>query len=318
MCSVGVGMRGAGVGAQGAPGAEPVAVARRRRGERPFVLVIPTLAIVLGFTLFPLGYALVLSTRRFLLTQPWDTSFLGLRNYWEVITSDYFRASVASTFKFGILAVAGVLVYGGVVGLLLDMKIWTSRLLQVLILLPWAIPPTIAGIMWKWMFHADYGAVNGLFVQLGLLKDYFPWISMPGTARICLVIAHIWKEGSLAAVLILAGLQTIPRELRDAVFCDGGGPWTYFRHVIIPFLKPTLLVIAIYETMVAVLTFDLVYVMTGGGPGNATALISWYAYVESFRFLNFGHGAALSFTIAAAILVIILVYLRVLRTEEVY
>ncbi|MGE5594097.1 MAG: carbohydrate ABC transporter permease [Betaproteobacteria bacterium] len=289
-----------------------------RRGERPFLLVIPTLAVVLCFTVFPIGYALVLSLRHFLLTQPWDTSFVGLRNYWEVITSDYFRASIVSTFKFAILAVVGVLVYGGAGGLLLDTKLWTSRLLQVLILLPWAIPPAIAGIMWKWIFHADYGAVNGLLVQLGLLKDYFPWLSTPSTARICLVIAHVWKEGSLAAVLVLAGLQTIPRELHDAVLCDGGGPWTYFRHVVIPFLKPTLLVISIYETMIAILTFDLVYVMTGGGPGNATALVSWYAYIESFRFLNFGHGAALSFTIAAVILVMILVYLRALRTEEVY
>lgn len=318
MSSAGTEMSGVGVGAQRARDAKPVPVARRRRGERPFVLVMPTLAIVLGFTLFPLGYALVLSLRRFLLTQPWDTSFVGFRNYWEVITSDYFRASVASTLKFGLLAVAGVLGYGGAVGLLLDAKIWTSRLLQVLVLLPWAIPPAIAGIMWKWIFHADYGAINGLLVQIGLLKDYFPWLSTPGTARICLVAAHIWKEGSLAAVLVLAGLQTIPRELRDAIFCDGGGPWTYFRHVVIPFLKPTVLVVAIYETMVAILTFDLVYVMTGGGPGNATALISWYAYIESFRFLNFGHGAALSFTIATAILVIILAYLRALRTEDLY
>jgi ABC-type sugar transport system permease subunit len=288
------------------------------RREKPFLLVVPTLGIVLCFTVFPIGYALVLSLRRFLLTQPWDTSFVGLRNYWEVITSDYFRASIASTFKFAALAVVCVLIYGGLVGLLLDARLWTSRLLQVLILLPWAIPPAIAGIMWKWIFHADYGAVNGFLVGLGLLKDYFPWLSTPSTARTCLVIAHVWKEGSLAAVLVLAGLQTIPRELRDAIFCDGGGPWTYFRHVVIPFLKPTLLVIAIYETMIAILTFDLVYVMTGGGPGNATALVSWYAYIESFRFLNFGHGAALSFTIAAVILVMILVYLRVLKTEEVY
>lgn len=290
----------------------------RGRGEKPFLLVVPTLAIVLCFTVFPLAYALVLSLRHFLLTQPWDTSFVGLRNYWEVITSDYFRASIMSTFKFAAFAVICVLVYGSLVGLLLDVRLWTSRLLQVLILLPWAIPPAIAGIMWKWIFHADYGAVNGLLVELGLLKEYFPWLSTPSTARTCLVIAHVWKEGSLAAVLVLAGLQTIPRELRDAIFCDGGGPWTYFRHVVIPFLKPTLLVIAIYETMIAILTFDLVYVMTGGGPGNATALISWYAYIESFRFLNFGHGAALSFTIAAVILVMILVYLRALRTEEVY
>ncbi|MGI5846374.1 MAG: carbohydrate ABC transporter permease [Alphaproteobacteria bacterium] len=289
-----------------------------RTGEKPFLLVLPVLVFILAFTLFPLLYSLNLSLRNFVLTQPWDTSFVGLRNFKEVVTSEYFAASLSSTLRFAFTAVITVLVYGITVGLLMDSKLRTSRILQVLILIPWAIPATVAGIMWKWIFHSDYGALNAFLVQTGFMKDYYSWFSTPSTARVCLAVAHVWKEGSLAAVLILAGLQTIPKELRDAVYCDGGGPLTYFRYVVLPFLKPTLLVISIYETMIAILAFDLVYVMTGGGPGNATALISWYAYIEAFRFLNFGHGTALSFAIASVILLFILAYMRALRTDETY
>lgn len=284
--------------------------------EKPFLLVLPVLVFILAFTVFPLVYSLNLSLRNFVLTQPWDTSFVGLRNFKEVISSEYFGTSLSSTLRFAFTAVITVLLYGITVGLLMHSKLRTSHILQVLILVPWAIPAAVAGIMWKWILHSDYGALNAFLVQTGFMKDYYSWLSAPSTARICLAIAHVWKEGSLASVLILAGLQTIPEELRDAVYCDGGGPLTYFRYVILPFLRPTLLVISIYETMIAILAFDLVYVMTGGGPGNATALISWYAYIEAFRFLNFGHGTALSFAIAGVILLFIIAYVRALRTEE--
>ena len=129
-------------------------------------------------------------------------------------------------------------------------------------------------------------------------------------------MAHIWKEGPLVAIFFLAGLQLIPSELYEAAKIDGGTSWKTFLYVTLPLLRPVFLVVIVYETMTAILTFDTIYVMTGGGPANSTALISWFAYAEIFKSLNLGNGIALAIIIALITLVLIVLYLRVLRTEE--
>jgi multiple sugar transport system permease protein len=130
-------------------------------------------------------------------------------------------------------------------------------------------------------------------------------------------MAHIWKEGPLAAIFILAGLQLIPDEFYEAAKIDGGGRVTVFRFITLPLLRPILLVVLVYETMTAILTFDIVYVLTGGGPADSTSLISWFAYAEIFKFLNLGAGVALSIIIAFITLILIILYMRALKTEDV-
>jgi multiple sugar transport system permease protein len=127
------------------------------------------------------------------------------------------------------------------------------------------------------------------------------------------IVAHVWREFPLPAILFLAGLQVIAPEVVDAATVDGASAWQRFRYVILPLLKAPMLIVLVYETMIAVTVFDLVYVLTGGGPGSATTLFSWYAYAATFRFLNLGQGAALSFIMAAVLLLFIAIYLRLLR-----
>ena len=200
--------------------------------------------------------------------------------------------------------------------LLLNQVVLGSALLKVVVLLPWAIPAVISGIIWRWIFDGDYGVLNGLLLVTGIVDRYVPWMSQPFSARLCMTVAHVWKQGPLAAVFLLAALQVIPAELYDAARIDGAGRWHGFRFVTLPYLKATLALVLIYETIVAVATFDLVYVMTGGGPADATAIIGWYAYTEIFRFLNLGHGAALAIILGGLLLGLVLVYLRALRAEE--
>jgi multiple sugar transport system permease protein len=186
----------------------------------------------------------------------------------------------------------------------------------VLILLPWAIPAVTSGLLWKWLLNADFGALNGLLYSLGIINSYIPFLATPELARLSLILAQVWKEGPLAAIFFLAGLQLIPKETYEAARIDGGGSWRIFRYITLPLLRPTLLVVLVYETMTAILTFDIIAVMTGGGPANGTALISWFAYAEIFKNLNLGHGSALAFIIALITLVLIILYLRVLRPED--
>ena len=250
-------------------------------------------------------------------SRPLDNDFVGLQNFREVIGGYYFWRSLWSTAVFAAMAVAAVTLYGLGVALLLNQPgVLGSTLLKVVVLLPWAIPSVISGIIWRWIFDGDYGVLNGLLLVTGVVERYVPWMSQTVSARLCMVIAHVWKQGPLAAVFLLAALQVIPAEQYDAVRMDGAGRGNAFRFVTVPYLKATLALVLIYETIVAVATFDLVYVMTGGGPADATAIVGWYAYTEIFRFLNLGHGAALAIILGVLLLGMVMIYLRLLRSEE--
>ncbi len=283
----------------------------------PYISILPVFLVIALFTLYPVIYSVWISLHRYLLTQPKSHPFVGLKNFSETITSYYFTNSLVVTGTYTVFAVLGVIVFGLAVASFLNTRVKTASIVKVLILLPWAIPAVTSGLLWKWLLNADFGALNGLLYATGVIDNYIPFLATPELARVSLILAQIWKEGPLAAIFFLAGLQLIPSEIYEAARIDGGGSWRIFRYITLPLLRPTLLVVLVYETMTAILTFDIIAVMTGGGPANATALISWFAYAEIFKNLNLGHGSALAFVIALITLVLIVLYLRVLRPEEV-
>jgi ABC-type sugar transport system permease subunit len=201
------------------------------------------------------------------------------------------------------------------VALLLNQRLRGMALLRWIILLPWAVPLVAAGVMWRLLVHGNFGALNGMLFQLGLIDSYIPFLSNPQLALGTVAVAQVWREFPLAAILVLAGLQTVPAELYEAANIDGASALARFRHITLPLVRPSLLVVLVYETMTAVAVFDLVYVLTGGGPGNATTLFSWFAYAASFKLLNLGQGAALSLMMAVGLILLIVAYLRLLPTE---
>jgi len=289
-------------------------------GEKvyPYLSILPALLAIALFTIYPILYAARISVYRYILTRPKDRPFVGLQNFREVITSYYFHNSLRITAIYTVSVLVVLLVFGLLVALLLNSKVRMAYVLRTFILWPWAIPAAVSGLLWKWLLNSDFGALNGLLYTFGLITQYIPFLANPTLAKISLVMAHVWKEIPLVAIFFLAGLQLIPNELYEAAKIDGGGAWSTLRHITLPLLRPTILVVTVYETMVAILTFDEIYVLTGGGPGDATALISWFAYAEIFKSLNLGHGIALSLIIAAITLVLVLLYLRVLKPEEIY
>ncbi len=283
-----------------------------------YATVLPAVAVIALFTLYPFFYSISVSLRHLVLTMPYDQGFVGLRNFWEVISSYYFFHTLQNTVFYMLATLVLVSFLGMLTALYLNSRLPGSRLVMLIILIPWAIPTVAAGIIWKLIFHGSYGALNGALVSLGILRDYVAWLSQPWLAKAAVVIAHVWKETPLVAILFLAGLQTIPRELHEAAMIDGGNVLARFFRITVPYLKPILFIVSVYESMVGLATFDLLYVMTGGGPGDATALIGWFAYTETFSFLNFGHGAALSIILSLVLVGLIALYLRIIRTEEMY
>ena len=278
--------------------------------------ILPVFALVALFTLFPFVYAAVNSTRQRILTIPAHQPFVGLKNYEQVISNDTFDIAVRNTFVFLLLTVPIVTALGLGVALLLNQRVRGFGVLVALVLLPWSIPLVSAGIIWRLLLHGNFGSLNGLLLDLGIIDSYVPWLSDPDLAMGAVALAHVWREFPLPTILFLAGLQTITPEILEAAWLDRATAWQRFRYVTLPLLKAPLLIVLVYETLIAISVFDLVYVLTGGGPGTSTTLFSWYAYTSTFKFLNLGHGAALSFLMTAVLLLAIVVYMRVVRVRD--
>jgi multiple sugar transport system permease protein len=292
-------------------------VHRRRLGRRGYswATLAPVLALVGLFTLLPFAYAAWTSVHRHVLVLQ-GRPFVGLRNYRNAIDDPLFGSSLKTTLIFVLVAVPLVTLIGLLVALLLDQRVRGFGVLLVLILLPWSVPTVSAGIMWRLLLHGDFGALDGFLYRIGAVDSYVQWLSSPNLAMGSVIAVHAWREFPLAAILFLASLQTIPPELGEAARLDRAGAWQRFRYVTLPLLKAPLLIVLVYETIVAFSVFDLVYVLTGGGPGSATTLFSWFTYTATFKYLNFGEGAALSFMMAAILLAVIVVYMRIVRVRE--
>ena len=290
----------------------------RRRHLYAYLSILPALLIIVLFTVYPVLYNVDLALHKNVLTAPDKHPFTGVKNFGDLLRNPGLLQSFRTTLQFTVITVVGVAVLGTGIALLLNERFLGARVLQVLILIPWAIPVVMAGIIWRWMFAGNVGVINGLLYSLGFIDSYYSFFGNPAAAKMALVAARLWKDVPLATILLLASLQVIPPESYDAAKIDGGGAWSVFRYVTLPFLRPTLTVVLILQTLVGFVTFDLVYVMTGGGPANATTLVAWYTYTEIFTHLNLGRGAALAFIIALLTLLMALVYFRALRSEDIY
>ena len=289
---------------------------RRRIQIYPYLSILPALIVVTVISVYPILFALDLSLHKNILTEPLSHSFVGARNFVEAFGSYYFVRALQTTIKFTALIILGTISFGVLVGLYLNRGGRLPGFLRLAILLPWAIPTVMAAIIWRWIFNGNYGMLNALLVWIGIIPEYISWLGNPSLAPLALVVTHVWKWGPLAAIMCLATLQVIPRDLYEAAYIDGGGAWTTFRFITLPFLRPTILLLLILETIAGFVTFDLIYVLTGGGPADATTMLAWFAYAEIFRFLNLGKGAAMAFVIAGLTLGLALIYVRLLRSEE--
>ena len=278
--------------------------------------ITPVIIWVALFTIFPFGFALFLSVHKYNLIQP-DHPFVGLQNYVRIIGDDLFVVAGTNTLIFTVVAMLLVTVVGLAVALLLNNQLRGFGVLRALVLLPWAMPLVSSGIIWKLMLHGNFGAVNGLLLQFGFIDHYISFLGHMPRAFISVIAAHVWREFPLATILFMAALQTIPPELYENAKVDGAGLFGRFRFITLPMLRPTLLIVLVYQTMIGIAVFDLVYVLTGGGRGSGTTLISWLAWITTFKSLNLGRGAALSFLMAIALGLLILIYIRILRPEEV-
>lgn len=281
-----------------------------------FLLLLPTLLLVFGVLLYPILHTFVLSLTDTHLAKPDSGGFIGIENYLAAARDPEFRASLGRTFYFALLTVPIEVVLGLLIALLLNQPFRGRGFVRGLIILPWALPYIVNGVMWKWILNANYGAFNALLSQLGIIDRYQIWLGDPTTAFHFVIFASIWKETPVAVILLLAALQGIPTELYEAARVDGANAFQRVWSVTLPLLRPVIAVTMVVKTVWALKEFDLIYVMTGGGPANATNVATFYTYLTTFKFLKFGYGAALAFIIVLFSLVIAYVYVRLISPAK--
>lgn len=284
----------------------------------PYWLLVPSLLIIFGVVIYPLVYSFFLSLHRVYLNEPGIAPFVGFRNYGELLLDSFFWNTIGRTLFFSVLSVTGAFAIGLGIALVLNREFRYRGIVRALILIPWALPSVVVGITWRWIYNADYGALNGLLLNFGLIDSYRSWLGNPSTALYMIVITKIWKEVPFVALILLAGLQTIPKSLYEAAKIDGSDFWRCFRYITLPLLRPSILVVLVLQTMWSIRVFDIIYVMTRGGPANKTMVITYYTFLRTFKFLDFGHGTALAYIVTMFIVVLTLIYIKLLYVKIEY
>lgn len=279
----------------------PIKVRRPRLtyDERSAVgFLLPVVSVLMAVAVFPIAYSLYLSFFDVKLTRPQRTPFVWFDNYTDLFESSLFWDSVWRTAYFTIISVTAVTLIALLVALLLNENFRGRRLISTIILIPWAIPYVADALMWKWIYDSGYGALNGLLFQLGFIQKYIVWLGDQHKTMWLIANAFVWKEVPLAAILLLVTLKSIPEDLYKAAKVDGATLWRRFIEITLPSMRPGFMLVLIYETMAAIRHFDLFFVLTEGGPGNASHTLSWHIYVETFRNLSFGTGSAMAYILA--------------------
>jgi multiple sugar transport system permease protein len=237
--------------------------------------------------------------------------WVGLANFQRAFGDDRFWHSLWQTILYTIVTVPGALVVGLGLALLANRPFTVKWPVRLGLLLPWALPLVFCGLIFRWFFEYETGIANDLIVRAG--GEPLRWLSSPTLATIAICITIIWKSSSFMALMLLAGLQSIPRSLYEAADVDGATTWQQFIEVTLPMLRPAIFVALIFRTITAIQTFDIPYAMTGGGPGNATETLAMYIHRTTLDFLDFGYGSALATLMFILSLVATSGYLRYTR-----
>lgn len=288
---------------------------RRRRVRIAWLLLVPMLGILAAVVAYPFLRTIYLSFTSAKLAGAAPVRWEGLDNYIYALTDFAFLRSIGVTAWFVAISVSAEMVLGVAVALLVNRQFHGRTAVRALLVLPWALPTVVNALMWRLIYNPDFGALNAALTQLGLMDSYRSWIGSPDTALTMVALADVWKNFSLVALIALAALQTVPRDLYEAATIDGAGPWSRFWRVTLPGIAGPLSVALVLRTIESFKVFDIIYVMTRGGPANATKTVSFFVYQEAFGFQRAGSGASYALIVVLIATVLIALYITLMRRQ---
>ena len=279
-------------------------------------MLLPMVLIVLAVTAYPFANTIWLSFHeRPLVGLHAVARWVGLQNYADALDDPDFGAALRRTLYFTIVSVAAEVLLGVLVALLLNQPFRGRAAARALLVLPLAMPTIVSSMMWRLIYNPEFGSLNAALTQLHLMDGYRSWLGVPGLAMNMVILAEVWKNYPLVAVIVLAALQTVPRELHEAAVIDGAGALRRFWAVTFPVLLPPLSVAIVLRTIEAFRVFDIVYIMTRGGPADSTKTASFFVYDQSFSYLQAGSGASYALMVVAISMVLIALYLTAIRRQ---
>jgi len=265
-----------------------------RRDQKTGLILIAPALIILGLVfIYPIVRAFWLSLYTENLGTQLEAVFSGFANYQRLWGDGRFWQSLGNTTIFTTVSIVLEVALGMAIALILNQAFFGRGFVRTLTLIPWSLPTAVMGLAWAWIFNDQYGVVNDLLTRLGLIETSITWLGDPTRAMIAMIIADVWKTTPFIAIILLAGLQSISADLYEAHAMDGATPWQSFWQITLPLITPQLIIALLFRFAQAFGIFDLVQVMTGGGPAGATETVSIYIYATVRRYLDFGYGAAL-------------------------
>lgn len=289
----------------------------QRRRRTGILFVAPALLVLAAILGYPIVQSILLALQRVQLSggavvQSW----VGFDNFVRLASDPVFWKAAANTAYFSVVEVVLTLVLSLGIALLLNHPFGKSGLFRILLIVPWAIAPVANAVLWKWILNANYGILNGLLKSLGLIDHYRVWLGTPFSALNFLLLVDVWKSVPFVALLMLAGLQRAPKALYRAAYMDGAGPWQSFWHVTLPTMRGVIAIAVVLQTIWSLRVFDLVFVLTRGGPADGTTLLNFLAYRVTFNFLDFGYGSAIANVIFALTFILATLYVWLLWPRQ--
>ena len=302
------------------PQARPAVARHRLGGDRLLggVMLAPSIVYIAALVGFPLLLAVYLSLSNATTGSP-SLQYVGLTNFIRAIDSSIFRSALTNTFIFTFISEILVIVLGNILALTLQQKFAGRALVRFLILLPWAAPFALGAIGWKWMFDSLYSVVNWMLRAVHILgpREFPQWLGVPTLAMAAIIIVHVWRMLPFSAVVLLAGLSSVPPDVLDAAAVDGAGFFQRFFRILLPMLLPIITVAVLFGTIFTFTDLSLVYILTGGGPFNSTHVLSSWAFQVGIIASDLGQGAAVALFLLPVLLIVTIAMLRTASRAEV-
>lgn len=293
-------------------------VSRALDNERTlaYVILAPALLLVVAFGHVPALSSLRLAFMRYNIKQPGKTGLIGLENFGYVLTDPDFHAALGRVAYFLVAAIVLVMTIGLMFAMVLNHDFKGRGILRAIVIIPWAIPPVVSGHMWKWILNGEFGALNGLLFQIGIIEEYQFWLSEPFTALTAAVFVFVWRFLPFVTILFLGVLQTIPKALYESAGVDGANMFQTFRHITIPSVSTIGAIALVLTAITAFNVFDEIYALTGAQEVTRTPMI--YNYETTFIRGRFGRGAAMAYLTGLVLFLFSMIYMRLsLREQEV-
>jgi ABC-type sugar transport system permease subunit len=281
-----------------------------------YLLIAPLLIVLLVITAYPLGYNIWNSFHHVNYLIPPVGGWAGFANYAELFSNNQFVPALLHTLGFTVVSVGLETVIGLSLALALNKPFRGRGIVRAAVFIPWAVPTVVSAELWRTMFDPQQGFVNFLLTKLDLPLASTTWLDSTWTAWGAILIADAWRNTPFMAIVLLAGLQVIPGDIYEAAKIDGANAWQQFRRLTLPLLKPALMVALIFRTLQSFFIFDVVYIMTSGGPGTSTNVLAYFNWKAFFTLFDYGYGGAVSVALVIVALIIAAIYVRLFRTEE--